>query len=115
MDAKMLNTTIDFECFDGTTEKLTLTFYALYQLKAKNKALYERYNAVMGSQSKNSYDELGMVTILYVAYMCAHLNDENVLSEEEFIYKCGFDRVAVANAVKALTQAKNSKVSVPRS
>lgn len=104
---KMMNTTIDFEFCDGTTAKLTLTFYALYQLKSKNKLLYNRYNQAMNSSAKGGYDELEMLTILYVAYMCANMDEENALSEEEFIMKCGSDRVAVGNAVKQLTNPKN--------
>jgi hypothetical protein len=101
------NTTLDFEFYDGTTAKLTLTFYALYQLRSKNVGLYNRYNQAMNSSSKNGYDEFEMLTILYVAYMCANMNEENVLTEEEFIIKCGSDRVAVGNAVKQLTSPKN--------
>lgn len=103
MDKKM-NTTIDFEFCDGTKTKLTLTFYALYQLKSRNKMLYNRYNQAMNNSASGGYDELDMMTILYVAYMCA--NTEDVMSEEEFIMKCGSDRIAVGSAVKELTNPK---------
>lgn len=102
---KKMNTTIDFEFCDGTTAPLTLTFYALYQLKSKNKALYDRYNRAMNNSASGGYDELEMLTILYVAYMCAN-TDGTAMTEEEFIMKCGADRVAVANAVKELTNPK---------
>ena len=103
---KKLNTTIDFEFCDGTTAKLTLTFYALLQLKNKNRSLYNRYNEAMKNSSKGTYDELEMIDILYAAYMCAHLDDEEILSEMEFIQKCGSDRTAVGNAIKQLIQPK---------
>ena len=103
---KKMNTTIDFEFCDGTKAKLTLTFYALYQLKSKNKALYNRYNHAMDNSASGGYDELEMLTILYVAYMCANMGEETILTEEEFIIKCGSDRVSVANAVKELTNPK---------
>jgi len=103
---KNLNTNYEFHFYDGTSTDLTLTFYALYKLKAKNKAMYDRYNRIMAAQSRNSYDELEMISILYTAYICAHLDDEEIMTEEEFIIKCGFDRVAMGHAVKALTQAK---------
>ena len=82
---KNLNTTIEYEMIDGTKVSLTLTFYALYQLKNKKKNIYFRYNEIMKKMSKGSYDELEMVAILYTAYLCANLEEENVLSEEEFI------------------------------
>lgn len=103
---KKLNTTIDFEFYDGTTAKMTLAFYYLYQLKTKNPSLYKRYNAAMANSVSNSYDELDMITILYAAYMCANLDADEVMGEEEFMMKCGSDRMAVGNAVKVLTNPK---------
>lgn len=103
---KKLNTTIDFKFCDGSTAKMTLAFYALYQLKSKNLGLYNRYNKAMNNSASGNYDELDMMTILYAAYMCANMNEE-VMSEEEFMMLCGSDRLAVAHAVKALTQPKN--------
>lgn len=103
MDKKM-NTIIDFEFCDGTTAKMTLTFYALYQLKAKNKALYERYNKIMSKQ--NISEELEMITVLYTAYVCANLSEENLMNEEEFMIKCGSDRIAIRDAIQGLTQPK---------
>ena len=103
MDKKM-NTTIDFEFYDGSTTTLTLTFYALYQLKNKDKSLYNRYNESIKKSQKDTYDELDMVTILYAAYVCA--NPETHMGEEEFLIKCGSDRMAIANAVKELINPK---------
>lgn len=105
MTAK-LNTNYMFEFEDGTTAALTLTFYKLYQLKTKNKALYDRYNTIMGNSGKGKYDELETLEILYIAYLCANLDEENVMTNEEFMIKCGCDRFAVADAFKALTQPK---------
>lgn len=103
---KKLNTTIDFEFCDGTTAKMTLMFWALNQLKSKNIALYKRYNKAMNESASGNYDELDMITVLYAAYMCANMDSEEVLSEEEFMIKCGSDRVAVGQAVKQLTNPK---------
>lgn len=108
---KKLNTNYTFEFYDGTKIELTLTFYSLYQLKEKNKAMYERYHRIMGDNSKGKYDELEMISVLYTAYICAHINDEEIMTEEEFMIMCGCDRIAVAAAVKALTQPKKQKAS----
>lgn len=99
-----LNTTVTFKLADGTETDLTLTFYALYQMKPKNKGLYDRYNKIMANGVS---EELDMVTVLYTAYVCAHLHDENLMTEEEFMIGCGSDRKAVAEAVKKLTAPKN--------
>lgn len=108
---KPMNSRYVYTFEDGTTTEMTLSFYGLYMLKSKNKNLYDRHNRIMahmGKQKDDSYDELDSVLALYTAYVCANLNDiENVMTEEEFILKCGSDRVAVAKAIKALFQPKN--------
>jgi hypothetical protein len=107
---KPLNTKYVFEFQDGATAEMTLAFYALYMLRGKNKSLYERYNAAMnrmGDSKKGGYDELDTLTILYTAYLCAHIDRlDNVMTEEEFLMKCGNDRVAVGKALTDLTTAK---------
>lgn len=113
---KPLNTKYVFEFDDGSAAEMSLSFYALYMLKGKNKSLYERYNRAMNNLgSQGGYDELETITILYAAYVCANLNEENILSEEEFLMRCGSDRVAVANAVRELTQPKKRTASGNRS
>lgn len=109
MDAKMLNTYYDFKLADGTTAKLTLNFYFLYQLRSKNKSLYDRYHKVINAQSKKDYvfDEIDNMEILYTAYFCANMDKEDMLSEADFYLLCGCDRKAVGSAIKALVAPKN--------
>lgn len=95
-----INTAIEFELVDGTLVPMTLTFYAVYQLKNKNKPLYDRYNKVM---TKGAQDEFDMITVLYTAYCCANTEP---MSEEEFMMALGCDRKAVVTAVQQLTQPK---------
>jgi len=101
--AKM-NTTVEFVLADGTATELTLTYYALYQMKPKHEGLYKRYNRIMANGMN---EELDMITVLYTAYVCANLNNETILTEEEFMIGCGCDRKAVSDAVKKLTAPKN--------
>lgn len=107
METPKLNTTYDFEFSDGSSVKMTLTFYALYQLKSRDKSLYDRYNRAMNAIGTGKGDELDSITLLYIAYVCENQSEENLMSEEEFIIKCGCDREAVGKAAKALTSAKN--------
>lgn len=111
METPKLNTTYDFELVDGSKVKMTLAFYALLQLRSRNKSLYERYNKCMVEQAKGNYDDLDNITVLYAAYMCAHLNDTEVMSEEEFFMACGSDREAVGTAIGALLAPKKQKAS----
>lgn len=101
-----LNTTYEYEFEDGSKAKMTLAFFAIYQLKSKNNSLYNRYNQAMNNLSKNNADELNTMTVLYTAYVCANMDEKNLMSEEEFLIKCGSDRIAVGKAARALTQPK---------
>lgn len=96
------NTYIDFKFDDGESVKMTLTFYAIYQLKNRNKKLYDEYNKVMTNGIK---EELDMITILYTAYLCA--NTEETMSFEDFIIKCGSNRRKVRETVAVLQNPKN--------
>ena len=109
MGNKMLNSNYNYPLADGTTVPMTLTFYALYQLKSKNELLYKRYNKVLAAQANKSYDydELDNMTVLYTAYCCANMNSEELMNEEEFLAACGSDRKVVGEAIKALLAPKN--------
>lgn len=111
MDKKM-NTEINYEFQDGDTCKMTLTFYKLYQLRAKNPGLYKKYATTI-NKGKN-IEELDMITIMYTAYVCANM-DDMIMNEEEFMIKCGSDRTAIMNAYKVLTQPKKQTDSGERS
>lgn len=106
---KKLNTKITFEFFDGSTTEMTLFFYALNQLKNERKDLYRRYCEAMNAMNKRQYDELEIITILYVAHVCANL--ENPMKEEEFMFLCGCDRAAMSRAFRDLTSPKKHKPS----
>lgn len=103
-----------FHFSDKTTCEVTLAFYALYLLRTKDKALYERYKKALATLSnKNAeYDELDSLTILYTAYVCANISSEQpILSEEEFVFKCGEDRKAVSDMLSNLISPKKAKAS----
>ncbi len=105
---KALSSKYKFEFEDGTTCEMTLTFVALKMLANKNKSLYERQQKIMSTGGKSEFDTL---TVLYAAYVCANLNSESIMSEDEFIEKCGTDRFAINEALGALTNPKKRKAS----
>lgn len=97
------NTYIDYKFEDGDSVKMTLTFYAVYLLKNKNKKIYDEYNKIMAGGVK---EELDLIVILYTAYLCANLDSE-CMSFEEFIIKCGSGRKKVRETVAILQSPKN--------
>lgn len=100
-----LNTEYEFEFSNGEKTEMTLTFYKIYQLKSKNRKLYDRYNKIM---IKGPEEELEAITVLYTAYVCAHLDQTDIMNEEEFMIACGSNREAVNNAVITLTTGKKA-------
>lgn len=112
MNKSVLATRYEFEFYDGTTCQMTLAFIMLKRLASKNKKLYDRCQQVLANGGKDEFDTL---TVLYAAYMCANMDEENILTEDEFIEKCGCDRVAFINALEILTNPKKAKVSADRS
>lgn len=98
------NTCIEFKFEDGDSVQMTLAFYALYQLKAKNKEIYDKYNEIM---TKGAKEELDTIVLIYAAYLCANIADiSNCLSFEEFMQKCGSDRFAIKDAAEKLIKPK---------
>lgn len=112
MEKSALTTTYTFEFCDETTCEMTLAFIRLKMLSGKNRALYERCQKVMANGAK---DELETLTVVYTAYVCANIDSENLMSEDEFIEKCGSDRQALVEALTALTSPKKRKASASRS
>lgn len=110
------NTLVDFELETGEHVKLTLAFYLLLGLKSCRKDIYERYNKI---QSKGAKEECEAVFVLYAAYMCAYIQEhgcaDGAMSEEEFMIGCGSDRIAVAEATRALLDPKSKAASATRS
>lgn len=108
MEKSALATRYNFEFYDGSTCEMTLAFILLKKLSSKNKTLYDRYNKIMANGGKDEFDTL---TVLYAAYVCANIDSENLMSEDEFIEKCGCDRWALNDALQSLTNPKKRKAS----
>lgn len=112
MDKTALATRYTFTFVDDTTCELTLAFIMLKKLSSKNKKLYERCQKIMAHGGQDEFDTL---TVLYTGYVCANMDAENLLTEDEFIEKCGCDRFALNEALMALTNPKKRTASDARS
>lgn len=111
MSKEHLATRYTFEFCDGSTCEMTLAFIQLKRLSSKSKSLYDRCQKIMTNGGKDEFD---ILTVLYTAYVCANMNNEILLTEDEFIEKCGSDRQALSDAFIALTTPKKQKASVNR-
>ncbi len=112
MDKTALATKYTFEFYDGSTCQMTLAFIQLKRLSSKNKNLYTRCQSILANGGKDEFDTLA---VLYAAYVCANMDSENLLTEDEFIEKCGTDRQALMDALQAMTTPKKQRASADRS
>ena len=98
-----LNTTVKHTFCDGSTVECTITMSRVLALSNKNKELHKLMGRMI---SKGSEDIFEMIRFVYGAYLCANLNTEEVLTEAEFIDKCGADYVGITKTMKELINPK---------
>lgn len=108
MDKTALCTGYEFEFQDGEKCQMSLSFILLKKLSSKNKGLYERQQKIMAHGGKDEFDTL---TVLYAAYVCANMDKSDLMTEDEFIEKCGTDRFSINEALQAMTNPKKRKAS----
>lgn len=108
----MLATTVEHELFDGSTVKCTLAMWRLKQLASKNKKLYEAAMKVLG---KGTEDVFESIRVIYAAYVCANMDSDDIMTEDEFVMMCGSDYAGINQTVSALINPKNRKASAERS
>lgn len=108
----MLATTVEHELFDGSTVKCTLAMWRLKQLASKNKKLYETAMKVLG---KGTEDVFESIRVVYAAYVCANMDSEELMSEDDFVMMCGSDYAGINQTVNALINPKKRKASADHS
>ena len=99
----MKNTLIDFQLNNEEVVKLTLTFGKLNVLRSVNNELYTRYNEIIYGKREDIMD---MVTIIYVAYWCANIGNDNKHNEDEFIDLVPFDLPEIQRKYSELMKPK---------
>lgn len=77
------NTFIDLELVGGIKVKLTLSFYLLKKLEEKKPELTEAYYALQRKKQSEMRDH-HFITLLYVAYACANMDDPEMMDEDTF-------------------------------
>lgn len=110
MDMKKIAiaTTVDLELCDGSIAKCTFSMYRLQLLRNKNKALAEHAIRVI---TKGTEDVFEILKAVYAAYVCANMDEENLLTEEEFTIACGSDFIGVMQAFRQMVDPKNRQAS----
>lgn len=106
------NTFVPIYLDDGTDEgievKGTLSFYHLKELEKAKPELAERYFKLTTGNNKGLSD-LDVVSLIYVAYVCANLTDPDLLDEDTFTILLGYDREQVRRISDRLLLAKKKK------
>lgn len=114
MDANKLRlaTTVDYELADGSTVKCTLAMIRLKQLASKDKALYQFAMKVL---TNGPEDILDIARMVYVGYVCANMDNDDILSADDFTMMCGSDFTGLSQTFRELMDPKNKMASANRS
>ena len=96
----MINTELEFKLNNNETVKLTLNFALLLKIKNKYPEEYESFNKVVLYGDKKDIDFFELLSVIYVAYLCANLDNKEKYTKEEFISLVPFD-------VQLITQTQN--------
>lgn len=108
------NTFVDYTLIDGTTVKMTLAFALLKAIEGKKPELADRYYRVT-SKKQSEVRETDMLTIMYTAYMCANIDDPDLMDEDVFEILVGYDRTSMSAVVEQLMGVKKKQAFPPRS
>ncbi len=92
-----------FQLNDQESYPVKITFSKLSTLRKKNKSAYEKYNKIILNGAQDIFDFL---YIIYIGYLCANDDNDNVLSSEAFIERAEYDIANIMETVKELTQPK---------
>ncbi len=101
---------------DGRKEDLTLNLGALAELSKKKKDVSDRYFELYKKmQTNEGITEIEMGEIIYIAYACAHVNDE-IMTLTDFLYDLTDNRKEIADVFQQLFgMQKKKQGSVPHS
>ena len=95
---------------DGSEVDLTLNLGALAELNKKNKRLADRYFELTNKMNEKSsgFNEFDMAELIYIAYACAHLN-EDIPEKNEFLMNITDSRQIIGDVFKALFGVQEKK------
>ena len=100
----MKNTYQELELLNGETVKLTLNFARLLKIKNDQPKVYDSFMKVLNNKEFDIvFDSL---TVLYTGYLCANINNESILSEDEFYENIPFDLEVINVVAGQLVQGK---------
>ncbi len=95
---------------DGHKEKVTLNMGALADVSAKNHEMWEKYNSLYKKlQKERSLTELEMAKLIYIAYYCAHVHEDEIMTETEFLHSMTDSRQEIGELFQKLYGVKEKK------
>lgn len=100
---------------DGGSIELTLNLGALFELSKKDKPIVDRYFELQKRTQKDrdSLTEFDMGEILYIAYRCAHVKEDDPMEIGDFLYLLPDSREEMGDVFKKLYGATEKKQGSP--
>lgn len=102
---KLINNELDFTLNNNETVKLTLNFELLLKVKKKHPEEYDKFNKVVLYGTQKSTDIFEMLSVIYVAYLCANLDNKEKYTSEEF-------NLLVPFSISLITKTENRLLGI---
>ena len=100
----MKSTFQELELTNGKVVKLTLNFARLLKIKTENIQTYEDFMRII--QGKDFDPLLDALKVIYVGYLCANIDNDEILEENEFYELVPFDIEEINIKAGLLIQSK---------
>lgn len=105
----MINNEIDFTLNNGEIVKLSLNFKTLLKIKSNYSEEYEAFNKVVTGSRKDDADFFEVLSVIYVAYLCANLDNKDRYTKEEFLNLVPLNITLINNTQNKLLGIKKEK------
>ena len=92
---------------NGEGVTISLTYAALYRLRASDRKLYDRYNELV--RLNESMDELDMLELLWIGYICGTPDAD--ISLEDWFSLVPTDREYIGEKMEAVFRPKKAPSS----
>lgn len=105
----MINNEVDFTLNNRETVKLSLNFKGLLKIKSNYSEEYEDFNKVVTGSRRGDADFFEVLSVIYVAYLCANLDNKDRYTKEEFLNLVPLNITLINNTQNKLLGIKKEK------
>ena len=99
---KMISNIVEIKLNNDETVKLFLNFKMLLKVKNNYPDDYYAFNKIVSGNSKEDIDFFEILSVIYVAYLCANFDSKTRYTKNEFIMLVPFNITLIKNTQNRL-------------